>query len=72
MNLYYGQIAEVSTEGGLLTGKIRVGGALKKVSLNLISGPVIGDQILVCDGVAIAKVETTENDYVSSYPGQTY
>ena len=72
MNLFYGQIAEVSTEEGLLTGKIRVGGALKKVSLNLISGPVIGDRILVCDGIAIAKVQPTENDYVSSDPWQTH
>ena len=66
MNLFYGQIAEVLTEDGIVIGRIRVGGALKKVSLNLISGPLIGDQVLVCDGVAIAKVQTVENDYVSS------
>jgi len=66
MNLFYGQIAEVLTEDGIVTGRIRVGGALRKVSLNLITGPLIGDQVLVCDGVAIAKVQTVENDYVSS------
>jgi hydrogenase maturation factor len=68
VNLFYGQIAEVLMEDGMLFGRIRVGGALKKVSLNLISGPLIGDRILVCDGVAIAKVQTVENEYVSSDP----
>jgi hydrogenase maturation factor len=68
MNLFYGQIAEVLTEDGMVIGRIRVGGALRKVSLNLISGPLIGDQILVCDGVAIGKVQSVENDYVSSDP----
>jgi hydrogenase maturation factor len=68
VNLFYGQIAEVFMEDGMLFGRIRVDGALKKVSLNLISGPLIGDRILVCDGVAIAKVQTVENEYVSSDP----
>ena len=57
MNLLYGQIVETFPEDGMLAGKIRVGGALKKVSLGLVVEPQIGDRVLVCDGVAISIVE---------------
>ena len=72
MNLFYGQIVEAFPEDGMLAGKIRVGGALKKVSLDLLVEPQIGDRVLVCDGVAISKVEsqrTTKINYVSGNPG---
>jgi hydrogenase maturation factor len=72
MNLLYGQIVETFPEDGMLAGKIRVGGALKKVSLDLLIEPRIGDRVLICDGVAISKVEdqrTTELHYVSGNPG---
>jgi hydrogenase maturation factor len=72
MNLLYGRIVEVFAEDGMLAGKIRVGGAIKKVSLDLLVGPRIGDRVLVCDGVAINKVEdqrTAEINYVSGNPG---
>jgi hydrogenase maturation factor len=71
MNLLYGQIVEAFPEDGMLAGKIRVGGALKKVSLDLLVEPRIGDRVLVCDGVAISKVEsqrTTKINYVSGNP----
>jgi hydrogenase maturation factor len=72
MNLLYGRIVETFPEDGMLVGKIRVGGARKKVSLDLLVEPRIGDRILICDGVAISKVEdkrTTEINYVSGNPG---
>jgi hydrogenase maturation factor len=57
MNLLYARIVEAFPEDGMFAGKIRVGGALKKVSLDLLVEPRIGDRVLICDGVAISKVE---------------
>lgn len=72
MNLLYSRIVEIFPEDGMLAGKIRVGGAIKKVSLDLLIEPRIGDRVLICDGVAIGKVEaqrTAEINYVSGNPG---
>jgi len=41
-------------------GRVRVGGALKKVPLDLLTDAECGDTVLVCDGVAISKVRPTE------------
>jgi hydrogenase maturation factor len=71
MNLLYGQIVEMFPEDGILAGKVRVGGALKKVFLELLVEPQIGDRVLICDGVAISKVEVqrvAEINYVSGNP----
>ena len=75
MNLIYGEIVAVSREGEMRMGKIRVGGAMKNVLLDLVTGAEIGDSILLCDGVAIAKVDAkrkTENNYVSSHSGKAH
>jgi len=75
VNLVYGEIVAVSVEGEMRVGKIRVGGAMKSVLLDLVSAAEIGDSILLCDGVAIAKVETkrkTENNYVSGHSGKAH
>jgi hydrogenase maturation factor len=67
MNLVYGEIVEMFAEDGMFAGKIRVGGAIKKVSLDLLVEPRRGDRILICDGIAISKVESqrpTEINYV--------
>ncbi len=72
MNLLYSRIVEIFPEDGMLAGKIRVGGAINKVSLDLLIEPRIGDRVLICDGVAIGKVEaqrTAEINYVSGNPG---
>jgi hydrogenase maturation factor len=72
MNLIYGRIVEMFPEDGLLTGKIRVAGAIKRVSLDLLVEPRVGDRVLICDGVAISKVEaqtTTEINHVSGNSG---
>ena len=71
MNLVYGEILELVPEERQLLGKIRVGGALKKVSLDLLTGPAPGDTVLMCEGLALSKVEPsnpTETDHV---PGHT-
>ncbi len=67
MNLVYGEIVEVIQEEGMRMGSIRVGGALRRAALDLIHNPLRGDRVLLCDGVAIGKVEneiTTEKKHV--------
>ena len=56
MNLVYGEIVDLTTEGGMKVGRVRVAGALKKVPLDLLTNPRCGDKVLLCDGVAIGKV----------------
>jgi hydrogenase maturation factor len=72
MNLLYGRIVELSYEDGMRVGRIQVGGAIKKVSLELLAEPRIGDSVLVCDGIAISCDETqkiAETNYVSGNSG---
>ena len=56
MTLVYGEVVEILSEDGMKFGRIRVGGALKKVPLELLTDVERGDTVLVCDGVAISKV----------------
>ena len=75
MNLLYGEIVAIACEGEMRIGKIRVGVAMKNVVLDLVTAPEIGDSILLCDGVAIAKVDKnleTENIYVSGHSGKAH
>jgi len=57
MNLVYGEVVEVFSEDGMKFGKIRVGGALKEITLELLTDVARGDRVLICDGVAISKVD---------------
>ncbi|MDP9291127.1 MAG: HypC/HybG/HupF family hydrogenase formation chaperone [Verrucomicrobiota bacterium] len=57
MNLVYGEIVELFVEDAMRFGKIRIGGAFKNVSLELLADAERGDTVLMCDGVAISKVE---------------
>ena len=50
MNLLYGEVVEILTEDGMKFGKIRVGGAVKKIPLELLTNVVRGDRVLICDG----------------------
>jgi hydrogenase maturation factor len=72
MNLLYAEIVEVFSEHGMRMGMIRVGGARKKIALDLLANPRCGDTVLLCDGVAIGRVEgggrQTETNHV---PGNT-
>lgn len=56
MNLIYAEILEIFVEEGMQMGRVRVGGAVKAVSLDLLTDPERGDTILLADGVAISKV----------------
>lgn len=56
MNLVYGEVIEILEENGMRTGRIRIAGALQKVPLELLTNVHCGDTVLVCDGVAISKV----------------
>jgi hydrogenase maturation factor len=72
MNLLYGEIVETFSEDGMQFGKIRVGGAIRRVSLDLLVEPRAGEGVLVCDGVALSKVDdqkTGEIKYVSGNSG---
>jgi hydrogenase maturation factor len=66
MNLIYGEVVELFTDGDVRMGKVRLGGAMKKVCLDLLTEVRSGDTVLVCDGVALTKLndgsETEEND----------
>lgn len=57
MNLVYGEIVDVFTEEGVRMGKIRTGGAMKRAALELITDARPGDVVLLCDGVALSKVQ---------------
>ena len=71
MNLVYGKIVDLIFEEGMRMGKIRVGGVMKKVPLDLLIGPARGDNVLLCDGVAISKVENENNKETHHVPRDT-
>ena len=56
MNLLYAEIIEVFVEDGMSMGRMRVGGAMRSVPLDLLTNPERGDTVLLADGVAISKV----------------
>jgi hydrogenase maturation factor len=57
MNLIYGEVIEILTEDGMKVGRVRVGGAIKQIPLELLTDVAPGDRVLICDGVAISKVD---------------
>ncbi len=71
MNLMYGEIVDVLPGPEPRSGKIRVRGAVKIISIDLLTDPRPGDKVLVCEGMAIGKVDRSipsEDCYV---PGHT-
>jgi hypothetical protein len=70
MNLVYADLREVFSKDGMRMGKICLGGALRNVPLDLLPDAECGDRLLVCEGVAIARVESvnsSEQKYVSGH-----
>lgn len=59
MNLVYGKIVEFLPHGALRQARVRVGRALTIVTLDLVADADMGDEVLLCDGIAIAKVRDT-------------
>lgn len=72
MNLIYADVTEVFSQGGMRMGKIRIRGALKNVPLDLLAEAKCGDRILVCEGVAIARVESSANSEPNYVSGHTW
>jgi hydrogenase maturation factor len=71
MNLVYGEVIEVLREEGVKIGKVRVGGVVRKVPLELLAAVDCGDKVLLCDGVAIGRVkERGKENNVLSDPGK--
>lgn len=71
MNLIYGEIVETYGERDMPQGKVRVRGALKEVTLALTPDAKAGDCVLVCDGVALSKVDVLSEDEVSHVSGDS-
>jgi len=60
MNLVYGKVISTFERDGQRWGRIDVRGAHKIVTLDLLADADTGDEVLVCDGVAIGKVRAAE------------
>jgi hydrogenase maturation factor len=58
MNLLFGDVIDIFEEQGLKIGHVRILGVRKKVPLDLLTNVRGGDRVLICDGVAIAKVSS--------------
>jgi len=71
MNLIYGEIVDVFSGPEPRLGKIRISGALRIISLDLLTDPAPGDKVLVCDGVAIGKVDGAALKEKTYVPGDT-
>jgi hydrogenase maturation factor len=70
VNLVYGHIVEVFPDADRRMGKVRIGGVLVKISLDLLTDPRPGDKVLICEGVAIGRSDepsTKEAVYVSGH-----
>ena len=57
MNLIYARVVELYPEEGEPMGKVSVWGVQRAVPLHLVPEARPGDTVLVCDGVAIGKVD---------------
>jgi hydrogenase maturation factor len=71
MNLVYARVVEIYAEDGEQMGKVNVWGVLRAVPLRLVPEARPGDTVLVCDGVAIGKVNGRFEEPYSVLPGVT-
>ena len=62
MKLVFGQVVKVFDEFGIRMGKIRVRGAIKEAALDLLAGIEPGDIVLLCDGIAVSKLQTEKTE----------
>jgi hydrogenase maturation factor len=69
VNLIYGEVVDLNEREPMKLARIKVAGAIKEVSIGLLTGVQIGDSVLLCDGVAIARVDEQNSDYVSRDSG---
>jgi len=71
MNLLYAEVVECFEEGASRMAKVRVGGALKQVCLDLLTEVRLGEKVLVCDGIALGKVDERTKTEVTHVSGNT-
>jgi hydrogenase maturation factor len=71
MNLLYGEIVDIFLEQGMRMGTVQVGGARKKITLDLLTNAGCGDTVLLCDGIAIGRVESGRQAERNDVPGNT-
>jgi hydrogenase maturation factor len=71
MNLIYGKIVDVFSGPEPRLGKVSVSGAVRTVSLDLLADPAPGDTVLICEGVAIGKVDGAALKEKAYVPGHT-
>ena len=64
-NLIYGEVVGLNERDPMKMARIKIAGAVKEVSIGLLTGVRIGDRVLLCDGVAIARVDEQTSDHVS-------
>ena len=55
-----GKVLSIRDDGGLLTGRVDFGGALKDVCLAYVPEVRVGDYVIVHVGFAISKVDEDE------------
>ena len=65
MNLIYGEVVGLNERDSMKMARIKIAGAIKEVSIGLLTGVRIGDRVLLCDGVAIARVDEQTSNHVS-------
>jgi hydrogenase maturation factor len=65
MNLIYGEVVGLNERDAMKMARIKIAGAIKEVSIGLLTGVRIGDTVLLCEGVAIARVDEETSDNVS-------
>jgi hydrogenase maturation factor len=65
MNLIYGEVVGLNERDPMKMARIKIAGAIKEVSIGLLTGVRIGDTVLLCEGVAIARVDEETSDNVS-------
>lgn len=71
MNLVYAQIIEIFVEEEMRMARVKAGGAVKKVPLDLLTEAKCGDTVLLCDGVAISKVQSPGVAESNDVPGDS-
>ena len=65
MNLIYGEVVGLNEHDPMKMARIKIAGAITEVSIGLLTAVRIGDRVLLCDGVAIARVDEQSSDHVS-------
>ena len=71
MNLLYAEVVEIFVEDEMRMARIKASGAVKKVSLDLLTDVRCGDTVLLCDGVAISKVRPAAAVEYNDVPGDS-